>query len=53
MHFCTKCGNMYYLKLKNMEDNSSSNLVYYCRKCGNDDENILEIKIIYMLAEMN
>ena len=20
MHFCTKCGNMYYLKLKNMED---------------------------------
>ena len=26
MHFCTKCGNMYYLKLKNMEDNSSSNL---------------------------
>ena len=44
MHFCTKCGNMYYLKLKNMEDNSSSNLVYYCRKCGNEDENILENK---------
>lgn len=44
MHFCTKCGNMYYLKLKNMEDDSSSNLVYYCRKCGNEDENILENK---------
>ena len=35
MHFCIECGNMYYLKLKNMEDNSSNNLVYYCRKCGN------------------
>ena len=44
MHFCTKCGNMYYLRLKNMEDDTSSNLVYYCRKCGNEDENILENK---------
>lgn len=44
MHFCTKCGNMYYLKLKNMEDDTTSNLVYYCRKCGHEDENILENK---------
>ena len=45
MHFCKECGNMYYLKLKNIEDNSGNNLVYYCRKCGNEDENILENKI--------
>ena len=44
MHFCTKCGNMYYLKLKNMDDDTTSNLVYYCRKCGHEDENILENK---------
>tara|TARA_B100001063_G_C16777284_1_gene566661 strand:+ start:8498 stop:8893 length:396 start_codon:yes stop_codon:yes gene_type:complete len=44
MHFCKECGNMYYLKLKNIENNSSNNLVYYCRKCGNEDENILENK---------
>ena len=44
MHFCIECGNMYYLKLKNIEDNTSNNLVYYCRKCGNEDENILENK---------
>jgi len=44
MHFCKECGNMYYLKLKNIEDNSGNNLVYYCRKCGNEDENILENK---------
>ena len=44
MHFCKECGNMYYLKLKSMDDDSSNNLVYYCRKCGNEDENILENK---------
>ena len=44
MHFCKECGNMYYLKLKNSESTDINNLVYYCRKCGNEDENILENK---------
>lgn len=44
MHFCKECGNMYYLKLKDNQSNSIDNLVYYCRKCGNEDENILENK---------
>lgn len=44
MHFCKECGNMYYLKLKNSESTNINNLVYYCRKCGNEDENILENK---------
>lgn len=35
MRFCTKCDNMFYLKL-NDEDNQN-HLVYYCRNCGNED----------------
>lgn len=36
MHFCSKCGNMYYIKL----DEQESKLLYYCRKCGNEDNDI-------------
>ena len=32
MHFCEKCGNMFYLKISEDVD---SHLLYYCRKCGN------------------
>lgn len=39
MNFCVKCDNMYYLRLS--KDNPDK-LVYYCRKCGNVDENILQ-----------
>ena len=34
MHFCSKCGNMYYIRLSSESDNQ---LIYYCRKCGNED----------------
>ncbi len=39
MHFCTQCGNMYYIKIKNEGDDS---LIYYCRKCGFEDNSISE-----------
>lgn len=35
MHFCTQCGNMYYIRLT--ETNS---IVYYCRNCGHEDDTI-------------
>jgi DNA-directed RNA polymerase subunit M/transcription elongation factor TFIIS len=38
MHFCNVCGNMFYLKIK---DDDKDNIMYYCRKCGNKDENII------------
>lgn len=45
MHFCIKCNNMYYLKLK---DTDASVLLYYCRQCGHeksmDDSNISVLK---------
>lgn len=38
MHFCNNCGNMYYIRIK--DNDNENNLIYYCRKCGNEDENI-------------
>ena len=35
MHFCSICSNMYYIRI-NAED--PNKLVYYCRKCGNEDK---------------
>lgn len=37
MHFCTKCENMYYIRL---DSDDSHKLIYYCRKCGNEDTTI-------------
>jgi DNA-directed RNA polymerase subunit M/transcription elongation factor TFIIS len=34
MHFCTVCSNMYYIRI---DGENSSNLVYYCRKCKNEE----------------
>ena len=38
MHFCDKCDNMYYINI----NEESSNIYYYCKKCGNIDDSILE-----------
>ena len=45
MHFCSKCDNMYYIKL--MEQNNN-NLVYYCRHCGNEDVNITSKMSVFL-----
>ena len=37
MHFCTKCSNMYYIRLSEEDPNS---IVYYCRNCGHENKNI-------------
>ena len=37
MHFCIKCDNMYYLKVKESDANK---LIYYCRHCGHESEDI-------------
>ena len=34
MHFCSICSNMYYIRINADDPNK---LVYYCRKCGNED----------------
>ena len=35
MHFCSNCANMYYIRINSDDPNK---LVYYCRKCGNEDK---------------
>ena len=35
MHFCSICSNMYYIRINTDDPNK---LVYYCRKCGNEDK---------------
>ena len=35
MHFCSNCSNMYYIRINSDDTNK---LVYYCRKCGNEDK---------------
>jgi DNA-directed RNA polymerase subunit M/transcription elongation factor TFIIS len=37
MHFCKNCENMYYIRLK---DEDSDSLIYYCRKCGHEDDTL-------------
>ena len=38
MHFCNNCSNMYYIKL---EDENNDKIIYYCRNCGNTDNNLI------------
>ena len=37
MHFCKKCDNMYYIKVSD----DGSELIHYCRKCGDEDKTII------------
>jgi len=37
MHFCSKCSNMYYIRINSDDPNK---LVYYCRNCGNEDKSL-------------
>ena len=37
MHFCIKCGNMYYIKIKD----DTEELVYNCRKCGHTNSELI------------
>lgn len=35
MHFCSVCGNMYYIRINEKDVNK---LVYYCRNCNNETD---------------
>ena len=46
MQFCNECNNMYYLKIKpeaelgEQDEEGEGQLIYYCRNCGNEDDNL-------------
>ncbi len=42
MDFCKVCNNMYYIKIENENDDCDS-LIYYCRKCGNEDNTTINM----------
>ena len=42
MHFCNVCQNMYYIRI---DDDVGNNLIYYCRKCGNEDSTLTDNNI--------
>lgn len=48
MHFCEVCENMYYIKISEGDDNK---LIYYCRKCGNENTNVTEDNMV--VSELN
>ena len=35
MYFCSVCENMLYIKI---DEQNFNNLIYYCRKCGNNED---------------
>ena len=37
MQFCSECHNMYYLKIKDENEEVGNTLIYYCRNCGHED----------------
>jgi len=39
MKFCSQCDNMYYIGISETDGNK---MIYYCRNCGNKDENTTE-----------
>lgn len=60
MHFCKVCDNMYYIRLGEYDsDNDMSyknKLIYYCRKCGDEDtiitkDNICVSKMVLKKTE--
>ena len=40
MQFCKQCDNMYYLKVVPLDEDSGDRLMYYCRNCGDEENNI-------------
>lgn len=50
MHFCSKCNNMYYLKLK---DDDVNKLIYYCRHCGNEESDLQSSDMCVLTTQIN
>lgn len=49
MHFCVKCDNMYYMKLKDGETNK---LIYYCRNCKHEADDLTESDVCVLKTQV-
>ena len=50
MDFCSNCDNMYYIKLENEE---CDKIVYYCRSCGNVDDQLINVSKCILKENIN
>jgi len=50
MDFCSNCDNMYYIKLENEE---CDKIVYYCRNCGNVDDELINVSKCILRENIN
>ena len=53
MHFCAKCDNMYYIKLKESGDESEhlNKLIYSCRQCNYEDKDLVVDKSLICVSK--
>jgi len=49
MHFCIKCDNMYYIKLREDDNNK---LIYYCRSCGHEQDKPTDMDICVLRTDV-
>ena len=49
MHFCVKCDNMYYMKLK---DGDTNKLIYYCRNCQHEADDLTESDVCVLKTQV-
>lgn len=49
MHFCSNCDNMYYIRI---DADNSNKLMYYCRKCGHEDQSFTSDNVCISKTEI-
>ena len=49
MHFCIKCENMYYIKLR---EDDEKQLIYYCRNCGHEEDKPVDSDICVLRTDV-
>ena len=52
MLFCSVCSNMYYIRINSSPD-EPDRLEYYCRLCGNTEENVVDISVSKTIIKKN
>lgn len=51
MHFCSKCDNMYYIRVSDEED--TNKLIYYCRNCGDENQALTSENIFVSRTQLS
>jgi len=52
MLFCSVCSNMYYIRIISSPD-EPDRLEYYCRLCGNKEDNLVDISVSKTILKKN